>query len=268
MGSPLQWPCNDEEKANALTIDGSGNVYVTGYSYTPATAYDYATVKYNSDGIQQWAARYDGPRNNYEEAIALAVGHTGNIFVTGYSLGSATFYDYATIKYNADGGEQWVTRYNGPGNDADIPAALAIVSDSASGEEAIYIAGYSSGDTWHTYTTIKYIQSSTVSLEESPDALPTGFSLAQNYPNPFNSATIIEYTLVGRSHVTLKVYNILGEEIITLAKGEQPAGKHAVKWNPENTLSSGIYFYCLSVRPLLAGDKKRFSAAKKLLLLR
>jgi hypothetical protein len=107
-----------------------------------------------------------------------------------------------------------------------------------------------------------------VPLEELPNVRPGGFSLAQNYPNPFNSSTIIGYVLPGHSHVMLKVYNILGEEIVTLMNGEQLAGEYAVKWHAENTLSSGIYFYRLSVNPLLAQDTNGFSISKKLLLLR
>jgi len=97
-----------EDRATAVAVDGSGNVYVTGYSRGSSTSDDYATVKYNASGIQQWVARYNGPANvnANDRATTLAVDAAGNVYVTGYSRGSGTSDDYATIKYNASGIEQ------------------------------------------------------------------------------------------------------------------------------------------------------------------
>jgi hypothetical protein len=112
--------------AEAIAIDSSGNVYVTGESSGSGTGGDYATVKYNSSGQQQWAARYDGPVHQFDGASAIAVDGSGNVYVTGSSFGSGGDYDYATIKYNASGQEQWVTRYNGSPNGLDFAIALAV----------------------------------------------------------------------------------------------------------------------------------------------
>src|SRR5438874_9524145 len=99
-----------------MAIDAAGNVYVTGNSLGIGTGYDYATVKYNSSGTQQWVTRYNGPANRDDYGNAIAVDSSGNVYVTGWSPGSGTDYDYATIKYNSTGQQQWVARYNGPGN--------------------------------------------------------------------------------------------------------------------------------------------------------
>ncbi len=80
---------------------------------------DYATIKYNSSGVQQWIARYNGPGNYSDYASSIAVDGSGNVYVTGRVLVAATDIDYATIKYNSSGVQQWVTRYNGPGNGYD-----------------------------------------------------------------------------------------------------------------------------------------------------
>jgi N-acetylneuraminic acid mutarotase len=88
---------------------------------------------------------------------------------------------------------------------------------------------------------------------------PTEFILYQNYPNPFNPSTVISYQLAVGSRVTLKVYDILGNEVATLVNEEKAAGTYEVTWNAEG-LSSGVYFYQLK-----AGE---FTATKKLLLLR
>jgi uncharacterized delta-60 repeat protein len=144
-------PDNSSEEATAIALDGSGNVYVTGSSWGSKTASDYATVKYDSAGQEQWVVRYDGPASYTDEATALAVDGTGNVYVTGGSYGLGFNYDYATIKYNAAGQQQWVARYDGPINSDD--EATGIVLD-ASGN--VYVTGYSAGSAGYDYATINY----------------------------------------------------------------------------------------------------------------
>jgi photosystem II stability/assembly factor-like uncharacterized protein len=91
------------------------------------------------------------------------------------------------------------------------------------------------------------------------NVLPEGFTLKQNYPNPFNPTTKIQFTLPHESHVTLKVYNLLGQEVQTLVNDMRTAGSYNVEVDASN-LSSGLYFYRLS-----AGD---FIQTKKMLLIR
>ncbi|MFN3695315.1 MAG: T9SS type A sorting domain-containing protein [Ignavibacterium sp.] len=89
--------------------------------------------------------------------------------------------------------------------------------------------------------------------------LPAYFSLAQNYPNPFNPNTKISWQSPVGSHQTLKVYDVLGNEVATLVNEERPAGSYEVDFNAAG-LSSGIYFYRLQ-----AGS---FVETKKMILLR
>ncbi|MFN2394238.1 MAG: SBBP repeat-containing protein, partial [Bacteroidales bacterium] len=145
-------PGNDADHAAAIAVDTSGNVYITGASKGSETDSDYTTIKYNNEGGEQWVARYNGPGNGYDYAFALALDASGNAYVTGASIGSETDYDYATVKYNSEGEEQWLARYNGPGNDWDVADALTL---DASGN--VYVTGYSVGsETDSDYTTIKY----------------------------------------------------------------------------------------------------------------
>ena len=76
----------------------------------------------------------------------------------------------------------------------------------------------------------------------SPDPVPTGFRLGQNYPNPFNPTTTIRYALPHRSHVTLTVFNTLGQQVAQLINGDIDAGYHEIQFNATN-LASGVYFY-------------------------
>lgn len=137
----------------AIAVDAEGNVYVTGESYAAGAGYDYFTIKYNSAGKEQWVKRYNGPGNGDDKATALAVDGAGNVYVTGASPGVNSFADYATVKYNPDGGEVWVKRYNGPGNGHDNAVGLALDSGGN-----LYVTGTSYGgtETGDDYATIKY----------------------------------------------------------------------------------------------------------------
>lgn len=95
-------------------------------------------------------------------------------------------------------------------------------------------------------------------------SLPGNFELFQNYPNPFNSSTLIRYTLSTSSHVTLKIYDILGREVETLVKSIQQAGDYVVSFDA-SVLSSGVYFYRLEV---FTKDGKRSVSVKKMELLK
>lgn len=80
------------------------------------------------------------------------------------------------------------------------------------------------------------------------EIIPIEYQLYQNYPNPFNPSTEIKYSLPVASNVTIKIYDILGEEITTLHNGSQEAGYYTLRWTPRNSgidLSSGIYYYQL-----------------------
>ena len=101
-------------------------------------------------------------------------------------------------------------------------------------------------------------------IEIKVDLTPKEFVLYQNYPNPFNPNTVISYQLPVSSNVTLKVYDILGNEVTTLVNGEKQPGVYEVEFNSHSgevrNLTSGVYFYQLK-----AGS---FSSIKKMVLLK
>lgn len=97
---------------------------------------------------------------------------------------------------------------------------------------------------------------------QSVAAAPAGFTLSQNYPNPFNPSTTINYQLPVNSLVTLRVYDVLGQEVATLVNGWMEAGSHSVPFTAVggSTIASGVYFY-----RLVAGS---FVSTKKLILMK
>jgi hypothetical protein len=150
-GTPL-WqnsypsPLNANDSPCAVAVGSNGNVYVTGYSLGTNTGYDYATLAYSSLGIPLWTNRYNGPGNSNDCAQALAVGGSGNVYVTGYSWGASGSYDYLTIAYSTSGLPLWTNRYNGPGGSQ--ASALAVDRN-----DNLYVTGTSGGDC----VTIKYM---------------------------------------------------------------------------------------------------------------
>ena len=110
----------------------------------------------------------------------------------------------------------------------------------------------------------------TVDVSEARKGIPTTFELSQNYPNPFNPATRIEFALPVEAQVSLRIYNLLGQEVITLLDEQRPAGYFAVEWNGKatfgTTVSSGIYFYRLEAAAIDGAGE--FAKLKKMILLK
>jgi hypothetical protein len=98
-----------------------------------------------------------------------------------------------------------------------------------------------------------------VSSFQNDDQLPNKFALRQNYPNPFNPKTSILFRIADFGFTTLRVYNILGNEVVTLVNEELPAGEYQIEFDATR-LSSGTYFYTLT-----SGS---FRETKKMILLK
>src|SRR5262249_28725347 len=123
------------------------------------TGSDFATIKYSSAGVALWTNRYNGIGNDADVPTAIAVDSSGNVFVTGYSVGSFGAYDcdYLTIKYSNAGVPLWINRYDGPANGEDWATGIAV---DTSGN--VFVTGgsdrldYFDDRIYRDYTTIKY----------------------------------------------------------------------------------------------------------------
>ncbi len=132
---------------------------------------------------------------------------------------------------------------------------------------AAYSWGYDSSDHWNRLYTKNFIGDYTngnilvVTDAGAKDkaTLPENITLLQNYPNPFNPSTMIHFSLPHEEWTTLKVYNLVGQEVATLIQGLVPAGEYSIRFDAEN-LSSGMYF-CR----LVAGEQ---TVTHKMMLMR
>ncbi len=144
---------NGNDLAHSLAIDPSGNVYVGGQSIGSGSNYDYALIKYNASGVQQWVQTYNGPANGSDEAYSVMLDPTGNVYIGGGSASIANGMDFVLIKYNPLGVQQWIKTYNGTGNGNDYIRSIAIDNSN------IYVTGESFGSgTNFDFATIKYFQ--------------------------------------------------------------------------------------------------------------
>jgi hypothetical protein len=103
------------------------------------------------------------------------------------------------------------------------------------------------------------ITSTITGVDNNTQNKPTSYALGQNFPNPFNPSTQIEFSIPQSSHVTLKIYDVLGKEVASLVDGAMGVGTYTTTWNAQNS-PSGVYFYRLT-----AGS---YTMTRKLLLLR
>ena len=223
-----------------MALDGSGNIYTTGFSDGTDGSADYLTVKYNSSGTEQWVARYSGADADLDLARAVAVDNSGNVYVTGMtqpSNGSRTeTSDYLTIKYNSSCQQDWIARYDGA-KSAD--GAFAIALD---GLGNVYVTGESAAKTSSfDYVTLRY--SPTITTRSTISSLLTETSATiqlKNFPNPFTKSTTIQFHLPKQAKVTLVVCDLSGKQVASLVNGTKSAGTHQVNFSGEK-LAAGTY---------------------------
>ena len=165
--TPYDGGLGGNDRGRAIALDGSGNVYVTGFSSNGAND-DIVTVKYNNTGTELWPAVYDGGSDDIGEAIAVDA--SGNVYVTGKS-GIPGIFDYTTIKYNTSGVQQWDTVYGNPIFD-DLATAIAVDNSGN-----VYVTGYSRNSVPNDdIATIKYCDNIPVaSVVADLDTICTGF---------------------------------------------------------------------------------------------
>lgn len=134
----------------AIAVDAKGNVYVAGEASVGATQ-DFVTIKYSSAGAPLWIKYYNGPGDGSDFAKTMVLDNQGNVYVGGDIWGSANNWDFGVIKYNTNGKQLWVGRYDGPVHGDDQLKAIAL-DDTGN----VYATGDSPGKTDFDFATVKF----------------------------------------------------------------------------------------------------------------
>jgi photosystem II stability/assembly factor-like uncharacterized protein len=198
------------------------------------------------------------------------------------SLYGFAIYQYGLISKTTDGGYSWSNHYR-----AGIFSDVAMMDSSnitVVGNGGLILRSTDAGASWFTVPSgttvdlkqVKFIDKNhgfissdlfllrttngglTFVQDENPGT-PHGYQLMQNYPNPFNPSTTINYSLPKYSKVTIRIFNVLGQEITTLINNEEPAGWYNIVWNAGD-LASGVYICQLSA--------DSFTYLKKMILIK
>ncbi len=242
-------PNNSMDEVTDIKADKNGNIYLTGYGTGSGIKNDFVTLKYDSSGNQKWAITYNSSKNTDDFAVSLALDYLQNSYIVGYNQINK-YNNYFLVKYDTNGVKLWDEDLQNNPSTNGIPIGV-FVNDKGS----IIIGGNAGNISWSMFNLTEYSQ---------PGFIPTGISeslnkvytyrLYQNFPNPFNPVTTIKYTIPKSSFVYIKLYDILGREIKTLVAREETAGNYEIKFNGSD-LSSGIYFYTMSVDNYIATKK-------------
>jgi hypothetical protein len=209
--------------------------------------------KRSTDGGANWTDDIRLTNDQASQSTPNIVVSGSNVHVVWNDYRNGNFEIY--YKVSTDGGVTWsedTQLTNFPGTSWSPSIALSgtglhvVWMDDRDGNSEVYYKRNPTGNP-------------TTGIAERGEGTAAHFALLQNYPNPFNPATTISYSLPRTGAVSLKVYNVMGQEIAVLADGVHGAGDHTVTWNAEH-VASGVYFCRLS-----AGG---FVETKRLVLLR
>jgi len=210
----------------------------------PVSGWTHKTI----DGGQTWSQRlYNFPYpiraiKFFNDTLGLAFG--GNLYQ-----------EAGGIYITTDGGLNWTLDIN---TSAEMFSYDVVMKNSDSMD--VWCVGSTGGSTGFLGKLYKTSRGIFVGIDDQ-NKKRSDFQLNQNYPNPFNPNTVISYQLSEESNVTLKVFNALGEEVVTLVNNEyQDTGEHSSLFTVNSSLPSGIYFYQLK-----AGN---FVQTKKMLVLK
>ncbi len=224
--------------------DGSGDVYV---------------VKTDADGAVAWENAYGG---NYEDrAYTVQQTPDGGYVVAGISE-SFGFGKLDMYLLTLDAFGESVSSNTYGGTESDYCRSI-FMGDADEFFMVGYSYSYSNGGSDAYVLKIKGDSHTDVEIRHQ-NSLPDGFALGQNFPNPFNPETTIPFSIPRFSYVHMVVFNILGQEVVTLVDAPMSAGDYQARWDGRSesghVLSTGIYFYHLQ-----AGD---ISFTRKMLLIK
>ncbi len=261
-----------------------------------------ATDQNSTTGLDYWGDQSSGARihsgtwsaycadnsnvagQTYDKNMNAYMQHSG-VNITGYTGVQVSFWiwyltsnssDYCSFQYY--NGSSWVEfsggRYSGSGSGSQVWGQKTFTVPGAAGTNFRFrwiFFSNNSGQTEGAYiddiavTGVAAAPGAPISGPVTDDGLPTHYALEQNYPNPFNPSTTIRYQLPEASRVTIKVFNVVGQEVATLVDDVQSAGVRGVEFNASN-IASGVYHFRITATGTESGAS--FTSVRKMIVLK
>ena len=212
-----------------------GNFVIAGTTISfGAGVYDVGLIKVDQNGNLIWIKTFGGTSSDF--GFSLIQASDGNFVITGRteSFGSG-WNDVGLMKVDQNGNLVWITAIGTI--ESEVGFSVKQISDGG-----YIITGYNHTVTEEPNVYVVKVKPDITDVED--ESVVSNFLLAQNYPNPFNPNTTIKYQVPELSFVTIKVYDLLGNEIAALVNEEKLAGKYEVAFNATG-LPSGVYYYQL-----------------------
>ena len=225
---------NEKDRATAVLETSEGYYIIVGYSQSfVQNEIRVYMIKIDTNGDSLWARTYGTV--NRDDGYAMA--HTSD---ENYVMAGTIDHDLGLIKINAAGDTIWTKSYG----TQNFDFARSVKQTSDGGYIAAGVASISGSKIY----LIKTDENGFITgMHDSKNNVFNNFLLLQNYPNPFNPVTTIKFYLPKNSVVSLKIYNILGEEITTLISAPLLSGFHRYQWDATK-FASGIYLYQLQAQ--------------------
>ena len=258
---------NKDEKSILYANTGYGTFNINEFETTDARGMAWADV--DRDGDLDLFIVNNGTNNKLYKYTKAGSGYWLQIKCVGTTSNASAVGAKVQIQTTIDGNPETLRRdicsQSGFGGQNQLDAIFGLLDCSL--VESIQVH-WPSGTVWDTTNVTAdqwlVIRERTTSVGEKANRIPDQSLLSQNYPNPFNPKTTIAYQLAAQSNVTIKIFNIKGEEIVTLVDEIKPAGYYTIPWNgcdqQERSVASGIYLYQIRT--------EQFTQNRKMLLMR
>ena len=265
------WHLDDVEiynnsRAFRLPINDSAEVDTQSAKYWVAGMWSIKGLNAHS-GSQVWALPPAAGQYNYITlAGILNLSTTPKPYVSFWMKKADNGTGYVSFEVSNDAGLTWTVLANPSFSGSNYSNFLYSLANYRQPNILVRIGAYSPYGSTYLLDDITIADSTgATGINNFKSEIPTEYQLAQNYPNPFNPSTMIRYALPFASKVVIRIYNVVGQEVMLLRNEINSAGIYEVPFKPSN-LSSGIYFYRITAEQI--DGSKSFTSTKKMILMK
>jgi hypothetical protein len=221
------YSCQQTSDSGFIFFGTTDTIIVSSYTHSLA-------IKTDTSGQVEWQQiYYRGTGGDFGHSVQQT--SDGGYIFGGNSLNPGQSQDFCFMRTDADGNIQWIKTVGGAATEFAYSVLQTADGGYVLGGETSFIGSHG-GDFW-----IVKLNAFPSSIEKKDLNMST-FQLFQNYPNPFNPVTTIEFFLPHADQVSLKIFNLLGEEVATLLSDKLLSGHYYSEWDARN-YPSGIYYY-------------------------